>query len=110
VLLGHDGAVTGVAFSPNGQRLAGADATVRIWNPARAAAVVVLRGHDGAVNGVAFSPNGQRLASGGADGTLVWHCEVCGAIDAVRALAKRRSLRTLTSEERKIFAYGLVTR
>jgi hypothetical protein len=77
-------AVNGVAFSPDGKRLASADddGTVRLWDPVTGQAVgVPIRATSapagkfkGGVEEVAFSPNGQLLASASADGTTrLWN-------------------------------------
>ena len=65
----HDGGVGGVAFSPDGSRLAtaGADQVVAIWETASARKLFTLPGHGSEVWGVAFSPDGKRLATAGAD-------------------------------------------
>ena len=66
-LTGHTDAVTSVAFSPDGTRIASGscDNTVRVWDAATGQPVgQPLTGHTDAVYSVAFSPDGTRIASG----------------------------------------------
>jgi WD40 repeat protein len=68
--------VFGVAFSPDGKRLATAtgDMTARIWDMSSNRELLTLRGHRDPVYGVAFSPDGRYLATASGDKTVrLWN-------------------------------------
>jgi WD40 repeat protein len=70
---GKDGAVTGLAFSPDRRHLAASSAggTVTVWDLQDGAAPpLCCVGHDGPARGVAYSDDGLSLASAGEDGTV----------------------------------------
>jgi WD40 repeat protein len=82
-LSGHTDSIFGLAYSPDGTRLATAshDKTVKVWDAASGKLLMTLskEGHgDGVYGGlfpgildVAFSADSARIASAGADGTAV---------------------------------------
>jgi WD40 repeat protein/serine/threonine protein kinase len=63
--------VGGVAFHPDGRRLASANGnkTIYIWDTTTGKPVHIVRGHRSGINSVQFSPDGGRLASAGNDQT-----------------------------------------
>ncbi|AUS99294.1 hypothetical protein CLI64_02175 [Nostoc sp. CENA543] len=70
--LGHQGAVSSVAISSDGQTIVsgGDDATVRLWNTYGQSIAQPLYGHEGDVYCVAISNDGKLIVSGGGDGTV----------------------------------------
>ncbi|KDO24555.1 hypothetical protein SPRG_10370 [Saprolegnia parasitica CBS 223.65] len=76
-LVGHLGALTSIAYSPDGSLLAAGDAyrDVRVWDLASREAKVAGQWvfHSTRVTTVAWSPSGQHVVSGALDGHLfVW--------------------------------------
>jgi WD40 repeat protein len=74
-LVGHTAVVFGIAFSPDGRRIATAcsDRTIKLWDAQTGQEVLTLRDHTSGVTFVAFSPDGYRLVSGSFDRTArIW--------------------------------------
>jgi WD40 repeat protein len=69
VLAGHTDVIYGLAFSPDGKRLATAslDKTARIWDLASGKALVTLTDHSDSVYTVAFTPDGKSIVTGSTD-------------------------------------------
>jgi WD40 repeat protein len=69
-LEGHRGKVLALAYGPDGRIVtAGADRTVRIWDPG-GGPTLVLRGHEDEVTTTLFTRDGGEVLSSSADGTL----------------------------------------
>ena len=102
VLEGHAGEILDGDVSPAGDRIvtASADGTARLWS-LDGEEQAVLAGHRGGVRGARFSPDGRYVVTAGQDGTarvfLVY-------VEDVLELARSRSTRGFTPEERARFA------
>jgi WD40 repeat protein len=78
-MAGHTDWLAGLAFSPDGKRLASTslDGTVRVWSlePGREI-VTILSPIAGYGNRVVYSPDGREFATNGGDGTAtIWNAE-----------------------------------
>jgi len=71
----HRGAITSIAFSPNGKLLASGsrDRTVKLWDVATGGVLASLSGHSHIITCLAFRPDGKLLATGSEDKTIkIW--------------------------------------
>jgi WD40 repeat protein len=73
ILAGQTGAITNLAFSPDGTLLASGsmDGTVSVWHTNSGELLHTLE-HGGGVESVSFSPDGKTLASGSKDDIRLW--------------------------------------
>jgi WD40 repeat protein len=94
----HNGVVTGLAFSPDGRRLATAssDGLVKLWDVESGQLQLVINATRNSVWSVAFSPDGRYLYTGDQDGYLR---SFILPLDDLISLAKTRVTRTFTPTE-----------
>lgn len=70
-LYGHEAAVNGVAFLPDGRAISASDdGTLGLWDLRRSELITRLKGHDGKVTAVAVAPDGALAASAAWDRTV----------------------------------------
>jgi len=89
IFRGHDGAVGGAAFSPDGVLVAtvSADATVRIWDSGTGTSLTILGGM-GEIADAAFSPDGRELLTVSSDGIVrIYPLPAYGSINEMMEMA-----------------------
>ncbi len=92
-LIGHFGPVNSAAFSHDGRWLVTTSTlAAAIWQTRASVPFTYLRGHTApVVRSAEFSPDGRDVLTAADDGTVrLYVCELCGGIDDLVALAKRR--------------------
>lgn len=72
VFIGHQGAVTSIAMSPDGRYLAsaGEDLAINLWDLGSGRRIKKMTGHTTSIYSLAFSNESSLLVSGGADWTV----------------------------------------
>ena len=106
---GHRDALYGVAFSPDGQRLAtaGYDRLIQLWEAKTGKLLNTLKGHNGAVYGIAFSPDGKVLASAGGDSSVkLWNTTTGQRLDTFGQPTGEQFITAFTPDSRHVIAAG----
>jgi WD40 repeat protein len=93
VIRWHFGPLGGAMFSPDGRWVVTAGpSTAGVGSVLDARRLLLLRGHSRPLIGAAFAGrNGRTIVTASKDGTIrVYRCDICGGIDELLLLAKRR--------------------
>ena len=103
--IGHEGPIFDVSFNPTGTLIAtaGADHTVRIWDPFRGRQIAVLTGHKDKVYSVRYSDDGAYLLTASRDKTArLWNAhtgqEVCRYVGHTGAVREASFVGTLSNQ------------
>jgi WD40 repeat protein len=91
-VLSHAASISDADFSSDGRWVAIAGpGYAGIVDARTGERILLLDGSDRTLRSVAFSATGWRIATGGQSGAVrTYDCQLCGGIDELMALAKRR--------------------
>ena len=84
---GHEQAITGITFSPNGRFIVttSGDSTGRVWGNGDGRLISVLRGHTGSVSRAVFSLDGRFIVTASRDNTArVWDAQTFQSLATLR--------------------------
>jgi len=100
-LRGHAGEVYNAAFSSDGKFVvtASSDNTARVWEVATGKVIEMYENTSPVLNAV-FGPGGKSVVTASTDGIArTFACEVCGSVEDLLTLARKRVTRDFTCEE-----------
>lgn len=100
-LNGHNNMVVGLAFAPDGKRLASAswDGTAKVWDLAGGHEITTLRGHSSPalISNIIFSPDGATVFAGVAEDKFAYQWDATTG----------QVVRTFTGEGKEIYGVAL---
>lgn len=99
-----------VRFSPDGRRLisGGDDGAAHIWDATTGASLTEIASDGRDVISAGFGPDGRIVLGNRATSVTIHPCDLCAPTEAVLELARSRTTRTLSPQERASFLHVAV--